>query len=391
MLLYFAYGSMCNRESLRRRLINPRASCPATLAGWTLCFDNTGGMADVREGMPPAGASDSDGPVFCVPSPPPSPPRSREAGPSSSPPALRPPYLHGVLHLITRPEFEQLAAIEAVYDVHDLPVVPYGPGADAFLASAAAAGACDGNSDDDGALGAAAPPRSVLARVFVGTAGVKPAAGAPAHLPTDRYISIIRAGLEQHGADARWAARIGGLPHERTPGPGEHRRLPGFLTREEELAARAAHRSSGGPSAPMPPPPLLPRRSRRWLSRHEGVVSPAVVFALGARVFRAELSQDAAMLLIVRGMVAGREAAHGFNQNLFDPRMPPLPSPVDGDGDSLGLPRLSDAHVAYAEHHVARMMVAAGPASGGGVEHVGWLAGDDEENDDDGDDGGGGV
>jgi hypothetical protein len=86
-LWYFAYGSMCNPVSLKRRGIHPRASLPAKLEGYSLLFNTTGGMANI------------------------------EPSPDSS--------FHGILHLITEDMFKVLHEIEAVYDAIDVPCVPY--------------------------------------------------------------------------------------------------------------------------------------------------------------------------------------------------------------------------------------------------------------------------
>lgn len=379
-VLYLAYGSMCNRESLRRRGINPSLSCPAILRGWTLTFDNVGGMADVLEGLPPAldppdgeqQKQHQHGPVFCLPPPPP--PRDGKEGGGDSgdhDQAAPPPLLHGVLHVLTPQEWDALAAIEAVYGWRELPVRPYGPRAPAMLAAAAAA-AADGGPE-------------VLARVFVAAASAKQQqqqrGGHESHahdLPTDRYLGIICMGLEEFGADPRWVQQVRALPCERTPGPGEHVRLPGPLTRAQELEEKAADGR-----------PPLPRRSRAWLARRQGVLDPAMTFALGPRIFRAAVASDAPMRPILCRQVAGKQAALGFVLNLFDPRLPPLGAPgADNDGE----PRLEEVHVAYAEHHFARMPALVGgeggkegeTGGGGGakVQHVGWLVRDGEENDD---------
>jgi hypothetical protein len=379
-VLYLAYGSMCNRTSLERRGLFPSVSAPAVLPGWTLRFDNTGGMADVLHGLPPTSASSGEedekthhGPVYCVPTT--AATLNADDADGNETKTTPPPYLHGVLHSITEKEWETLAAIEAVYSWRELPVIPYGPRAAALIEAAAAA-------RGGGALS------SVLARVFIGNPEAKTTSSGsnnPSHaheLPTDRYVGIICAGLEEHGADEGWVACVRRVPCEKTPGPGEHRRLPGFLTREEEMKAMADD------SAPLSKR-LLPRRSRAWLRQREGVVDPNVTFALGARIFRAKLAPSAPFRPIVERMIAGREAAVGFCLNLYDPRLPELGA-VDPE---TGTPSLGEVHVAYAEDHFAKMLASrmgsgddnggAGLAFGGGIRHVGWLVRDGEENDDD--------
>ena len=86
-LWYFAYGSMCNPVSLKRRGIIPRASLAAKLEGYRLVFSTAGGMANIEP------SSDS--------------------------------YFHGILHLITDKMFTVLCAIEATYDTVDVPCLPY--------------------------------------------------------------------------------------------------------------------------------------------------------------------------------------------------------------------------------------------------------------------------
>ena len=86
-LWYFAYGSMCNPVSLKRRGTIPRASLPAKLEGYRLVFSTAGGMANIEP------SSDS--------------------------------CFHGIVHLITDKMFTIIDEIEAVYDNIDVPCLPY--------------------------------------------------------------------------------------------------------------------------------------------------------------------------------------------------------------------------------------------------------------------------
>lgn len=85
-LWYFAYGSMVNPTSLRRREILPVCSSPAVLQGYELIF-NLNGMANL---------------------------------------AVKDTYTHGVVHCISTSEFDTLKMIELSYDVIDVTVECYG-------------------------------------------------------------------------------------------------------------------------------------------------------------------------------------------------------------------------------------------------------------------------
>ena len=84
---YFAFGSMCNAVSLKRRSIFPAESHPAALLDYELAFHLNGGMANI---VPAPGA-----------------------------------LVHGVVHTITRAEFDALAKIEAIYSFTAVSCTPY--------------------------------------------------------------------------------------------------------------------------------------------------------------------------------------------------------------------------------------------------------------------------
>lgn len=85
---YFAYGSMTNPISLRRRDLHPIESKSAYVRGFKLEFNLAGGMANVRQ------CSDS--------------------------------VIHGVVHKLTPVEMERLLSVESVYDLVEVEAVPYG-------------------------------------------------------------------------------------------------------------------------------------------------------------------------------------------------------------------------------------------------------------------------
>lgn len=93
MRWYFAYGSMSNPISLKRRGLVPPESHPAVLEGFELSFMPANGFANIHPC--PEG------------------------------------HLHGVVHLITDEELQRLETIEIGYEVQRHRVAPYGPEAPA--------------------------------------------------------------------------------------------------------------------------------------------------------------------------------------------------------------------------------------------------------------------
>jgi AIG2-like family len=90
MIWYFAYASMVNPVSMRRRGMRPSKSLPGRLEGYALKFNVYLGMANLA----PADGS----------------------------------AVHGVLHELSTAEFERLSEIEAGYSAETVRVTPYDAG-----------------------------------------------------------------------------------------------------------------------------------------------------------------------------------------------------------------------------------------------------------------------
>ncbi|CAG9467131.1 unnamed protein product [Pedinophyceae sp. YPF-701] len=150
VIFYFAIGSMCNREGMRRRGVESRAGWAARLPGFRLAFDLRGGFGNIR----PAWGGE----------------------------------MHGVLHAMDAERWEKLRQIEAGYDVEDLTVYPYGEGV-----------AAGGNDvAPQGVLPQGARMYGVKAKVF----HIK--APMPDQKPSERYRRIILEGCQQHGVVSTW-------------------------------------------------------------------------------------------------------------------------------------------------------------------------------------------
>jgi hypothetical protein len=263
-LLMFAYGSMCNPVSLNRRQLFPSASTPAVLQGYRLAFELSGGMANiVRE----------------------------EGG-----------VTHGVLHTVTRAEFDVLKGIELHYATIEVRVTPY--------SSRSGSGAAAGGGSS------AAPAETVTAAAFIVQREALDAMKAQHPewladpLPSDRYLRIISAGLTHYGADPAWVAALAALPCKPSRPPHEYYK-----------AAVAV--AEGGPG------PQLPTFSAAQLAAagqafREGASTKAV-FGLGPKVLQVDVpgKQDAPIAqTFMRQHFAGHDAAYAVCMMLQVRRCP---------------------------------------------------------------------
>lgn len=274
---------------------------------------------------------------------------------------------HGILHAITPAMLAALEHIETHYDVVDVSVTPYaqfaaakGGGASDGTAAAASAPASKGDApplvqQQQPGVPPGTPGVAVAAVTFIvpperlqqmRAAAVAAAAAAAAPdkqpgsngsngsngsaaggrqqqqpgdaLPSERYITIITAGLRAIGADPAWVERIAKQPCIPSRAPADYRRLP-------------------------PPPDGgagLQQFTPVQLAAHEGVVEHGTgVFALGSRVLRADVSRcgpGSFFVEMLRRHMSGRDHVFGICMALYEPRLPHIEAPGDVTGERCG-------------------------------------------------------
>ncbi|CAG9462442.1 unnamed protein product [Pedinophyceae sp. YPF-701] len=177
VMWYFSFGAMCNPVAMRRRGVISDVGFPAKIQGYRLTFDLPGGFANI----------------------------TKDDAPDAE--------CHGVLHAMTKGNFDHLAYVERAYTHRAVLAHPYGPGlvqGDTMEATVPAAP----GSPSSALLPPGAEARGVEARVFWYDA---PREVPP--LPSERYVRVIALGLEKHGVDPDWIARVRRSEHRpaRTP------------------------------------------------------------------------------------------------------------------------------------------------------------------------------
>jgi hypothetical protein len=254
---------------------------------------------------------------------------------------------HGVLHHVTADMFKVLCKIEATYDIITVtatPYTPYSSSSSGHVESSSSSGCVNASAEARSAT--EAPAAAAAPASAPGTHGSPVTATAfivqPEHLakleqehpeyhsslPSERYIRIITAGLQHHGADPAWTQHVAEQPCMPSKPPQQYLKFPVLELQDGEV---------------------LPEFTVEQLAQYQGKITDnKVVTACGRNVVQIDISAqpNAPHVVYLKDFMAGHELSFGVCRNLYEPRLSPLEEPSD----------LQQEHVDWAEDFVMEWM-----------------------------------